>query len=94
MAPQVGHGHLRGQPPQRHPTDGPCLLRASRPSLSRVEDSGNCTPGCFLDISLTGEPLTVAKDFYIISILEVTVTPGALIGILVGGWLLYKKGKN
>ncbi|MEQ8353510.1 MAG: hypothetical protein RH862_18690 [Leptospiraceae bacterium] len=48
----------------------------------------------FLDFSLTGEPLTVAKDFYIIKILEVTVTPGALIGVLLGGWLLYKKGKN
>ncbi|MCB1166110.1 MAG: hypothetical protein KDK37_17690 [Leptospiraceae bacterium] len=48
----------------------------------------------FLDISLTGEPLTVAKDFYLIKSLEVTVTPAAILGLLAGGWLLYKKGKN
>lgn len=42
---------------------------------------------------LPGNGLRI-KDFYILKNLELQLTPGALLGLLAAGWLIYRKEKG
>ncbi len=44
----------------------------------------------FLNHSLFGT-LTIARDFYLIKNLELQLTPAGLAGLVIAGWLLYRK---
>ncbi len=49
----------------------------------------------FLNLPLFGdEPLTLIKDFYFITKLEIQLTPGGLLGFAVAAYVLYRKGRS
>ncbi len=48
----------------------------------------------FLNRTLMSKPWRIAEDFYLIKVLEIQVSPAALIGLVLTGYLLYKRSKN
>ena len=47
-----------------------------------------------LDVSLFGDSLNLISNFYLITRLEVRITPAAVLGFIITAILLYKKGKG
>ncbi|MBI3394827.1 MAG: hypothetical protein HY042_03230 [Spirochaetia bacterium] len=41
-----------------------------------------------------GSTWRVAEDFYLIKRLEVQITPGSVLGLLITGWLIYRRSKS
>lgn len=49
----------------------------------------------FLNWPVFGDgPLTLIKDFYFITTLEIQLTPGGLIGFGISAYVLYRKGRS
>jgi len=48
----------------------------------------------FLNRPIFSNPLKIAEDFYIIKKLELQLTPASILGLVVAGWFLYKRGKS
>lgn len=48
----------------------------------------------FLNRALPERPLVLIENFYLVHRLELVLTPGALLGLVISGIYLYKKGKG
>ncbi len=48
----------------------------------------------FLNIEIFSSPVKIAENFYILKNLELQLTPASLLGLVVAGWFLYKRGKS
>ncbi|MCB1308116.1 MAG: hypothetical protein KDK30_08055 [Leptospiraceae bacterium] len=47
----------------------------------------------FLNLELFQSPLVLADDFYILKRLEIQLTPGSILGLLVAIWMLFIRGR-